>query len=33
MTGEILAHSWSTVLNGTYYTQQQRHLAVGRFVR
>ncbi len=32
-TGEIIAHSWSTVLNGTYYNQQQRHLVVGRFER
>jgi hypothetical protein len=33
VTGEILAHTWSTVLNGSYYTQEQRHMVLGRFVR
>jgi hypothetical protein len=31
--GAIVAHTWSTDLNGSYYTQEQRHLVVGRFVR
>lgn len=32
-TGEILAHTWSTTANGSYYLQAERHLVVGRFVR
>jgi hypothetical protein len=33
LTGAILAHSWSLTLSGTYYTQEQRHVVAGRFVR
>ena len=31
--GEIVGHTWSTPINGSYYTPQQRHLVAGRFVR
>ncbi len=32
-TGEIVGHTWSTVANGSYYGQAERHLVAGRFVR